>query len=897
MNGIFGDYTTINSSRIKSIVKKVNDMSLECERITTDTTKVTINNNGVSFQGTREQEAFINKTNEFRRRLRQGETLDDIMVEALALVREAIRRRLTTKDNKKMRPYDEQIEAAVSMIGGRIDDTHRERIIAEMKTGEGKTLVQILVAYLNVLEATKEEDPKKRSSVHIITSNDALARRDQRDNASVFSLLGISSSFIPGRDANKPKTLAEISIMKQRKKIGYMCDVVYATASTIAFDYLDDNIINDVRFRNINRKPGFAIVDEADDILIDQATNPLKLSQAPSTNGSEYDKYLIERDNETRALYKWATEFLYGKLRKGPLKAKIYDQYFENKDKEYEGQDYTYYKDTKEIKISKKLAKEIGADLGDSIEDTELYNARYFALLDCIKAKESFHSDVEYRVEVNDGKAKIVIIDQNIGRKKHSSKYVGGMHEAIEAKEEFLEQDGPNARKRYHIEYSRRSAIKAMFTYPDFLSIYEHNVCGMTGTSDEEEFNMLYGFSTYRVNTRKRNIRIDQEPEVYATLIEKYNAIIEEVKKCVLTGQPVLIGTTSLRESEVISSLLSKNFIRHQLLNANNEEEENQIVEGAGKFGTITVATNMAGRGTDIKLGPGVRELGGLYVIGTSRNKSSRIDRQLMGRAGRQGDPGKTKYFSSLEDDLVKEYYRGGVLDSIIERFKGTNKPIKNKRIISAVEQSQIKRESKDKKIRMDNERFNASFMKHRRIIYENRNQVLDSNLLEFMTMIKSIITRYTDVLIKTYDKDNIKKLIGHLVEVDKLYSKNTNEFRVNIINALYDKFTSNFDTKKTTNKEVQVYVDNIKKKILDIIDKYWLDHIEYLEDLKASMSVGMVNDPFKEYEVISTEAFANELIPSMYNEMITYALNPSWKYGSYKIDYSFKEEEEKYIL
>ena len=185
MNGIFGDYTTINSSRIKSIVKKVNDMSLECERITTDTTKVTINNNGVSFQGTREQEAFINKTNEFRRRLRQGETLDDIMVEALALVREAIRRRLTTKDNKRMRPYDEQIEAAVSMIGGRIDDTHRERIIAEMKTGEGKTLVQILVAYLNVLEATKEEDPKKRSSVHIITSNDALARRDQRDNAGV----------------------------------------------------------------------------------------------------------------------------------------------------------------------------------------------------------------------------------------------------------------------------------------------------------------------------------------------------------------------------------------------------------------------------------------------------------------------------------------------------------------------------------------------------------------------------------------------------------------------------------------------------------------------------------------------------------------------------------------
>jgi len=437
-----------------------------------------------------------------------------------------------------------------------------------------------------------------------------------------------------------------------------------------------------------------------------------------------------------------------------------------------------------------------------------------------------------------------------------------------------------------------------MYTYPDFMSIYQTHVCGMTGTSDESEFKALYGFDTYRVRTRKRNIRIDTEPEVYATLIEKYNAIIETVRRCTLTGQPVLIGTTSLKESEIISSMLSKNFIRHQLLNANNEEEENQIIEGAGNFGTVTVATNMAGRGTDIKLGPGVIELGGLFVIGTSRNKSSRIDRQLMGRAARQGDPGKTKYYSSLEDDLVRECYMGSALDGLIKIYAGSNKPITNKKIVDCVFNSQMLRESKDKKIRIDNEKFNQSFMSHRKIIYENRNLVLDSNLLEFMTMVKKMITKYVNILVKEYSEDDIDRLIGHMVNVKSLYTPNKEQYRLKLIYALYDKFKSYFkpNGEKTDLSKITSYVENLKLKFLYIIDQYWLSHIEYLEDLKSSLTLGANDDPFKEFEKASNDAFAKYLIPSMYNEMLTYALNPSLQYGSYEIK-ELKSEEEKHIL
>lgn len=879
MNGMFGDYTSINKKRIEAIVKKVNDRSLECRNITTDQTKKTINYRGIPIIGTKEQEEFVKKTEEFRKRLREGETIDDIMVEALAVVREAIRRKT------KMYPYDTQIEAAVSMLGVAYDKEHRERVIAEMKTGEGKTLVQMLVAYLNVLEATKDEDKSKWSSVHIITSNDALAKRDQKANQAVFELLGITSGFVPGRSATRTNDPAQRMINKKKKQLAYVSDVVYATATTIAFDYLEDHTIYRREDRNINRRMGYAIVDEADDILIDQATNPLKLSQVPNPDSSVYERLLIERQNERRAIYKWATEFLYGKIRKKPMSCKLYDQYFENRYESFK-EEYAYVKDTRQIILSKRIEEEIGADLPKNDEGTAIYNARYFALLDCIRAKEAFHADVEYRVEVKDGKAKIIIIDQNIGRKKYSSKYTGGMQEAVEAKEEFLENESLSGRKRYHVEFSNNSVIKAICTYPDFLSVYEHNVCGMTGTSDEEEFRQLYGFETYRVRTRKRNIRIDEEPELYATLNEKYAAILEEVKKCVSTGQPVLIGTTSLMESEVISALLAKNNIRHQVLNANNEEKENQIVAGAGMMGTITVSTNMAGRGTDIKLGPGVRELGGLLVISTSRNKSSRIDRQLMGRSGRQGDPGRTKQFSSLEDDLVREHYKGGALDGVIKMFRGTNKPIRNKKIIEAARRSQQARESRDKQSRLDSEKYNLSFMKQRRIIYENRTKVLDSNILDFMKMIKGIIVKYAEILVKNYKKEDINRLIGHLVPVNSLYNNNPEIFKENIINAIYDKFKANFDTKKVKNKDIEEYVKNIKRKFLDIIDVYWLTHIEYLEALKLNIAFSMRgNDPFKEYEVQSTRMFSTELIPAMYNEMLTYALNPSMKYGEYMME------------
>ena len=408
----------------------------------------------------------------------------------------------------------------------------------------------------------------------------------------------------------------------------------------------------------------------------------------------------------------------------------------------------------------------------------------------------------------------------------------------------------------------------------------------MTGTSDEEEFNELYGFQTYRVRTRKRNIRIDEEDELYATTKDKYSHIIREVIECVRRGQPVLIGTTSLKESTIISALLNKHYIRHQLLNADNESEENEIIETAGLMGSVTVSTNMAGRGTDIKLGPGVKELGGLYVIGTSRNKSKRIDLQLRGRAGRQGDPGRSKYFMSLEDELVRENFGGKSIDSLISLYRGER--IRAKHVINLVNRAQERRASIDKKIRLDNEKINIHYMRARDTMYTTRNSVLEADAHTFMTLVKDIISKYTHVLVDEYEIEDIERFIGHLVDVPTLYSRDKKQFKRNIATSLFDEFKRNFNLKDKTklNEGVQAFVKQMKYKFLTILDDYWLDYVAGLDELRKTVSMGLEEDPFKKYEYESTDRFIKQMIPAIYNEMITYALNPTMKMGEYQIQY-----------
>ena len=866
---------------------------------------------------------FVLKTDEFRKRLRQGESIESIMCEALAVAREATSRKLG------MFPYDVQIEAAIAMIGksfkekdenNNVKDAY-EKVIAEMKTGEGKTLVQILVSYIDLLEATKDEDKSKWKSVHIMTSNDALAKRDSDANRDVFEMLGFSCGFVPTNRGFA--NLSNSQIINYKKK-NYSCDVVYATPSTIAFDYLHDNIIFESDDRFIKKPFGFALIDEADDILIDQATNPLKLSTRMDGFDENYEKLLSEEEIKKRQIYEKVTAFLYGSSSMGRgLTSQTYINSFiptnssilrgkkgteEFNKAFFNNKDYVFCKDTGEVFISKELEDK----MAKYFPTDEEFNAAYFALLNCISAKHAFIKDREYNItkEYNDEtkqyEYKVVLIDQNTGRKKLSNRYTEGLQEAIEAKEEYMENVSPSGKKRYHLTYSTEVPIRAMFTYPDFLGIYEGRVSGMTGTSDEEELNDLYGFSTYRVNTRKENIRIDEEDELYATKAAKYKAILKEVKRCVRTHQPVLIGTTSVKESIEISELLKANNIIHNLLNANNEEMESELIKVAGMYGAVTVATNMAGRGTDIKLGGEnateeekrqIKQLGGLYVIGTSKNKSSRIDTQLRGRAARQGDPGRTKYFFSLEDDLIKENYKGDVLAFIKEHFDN-GLPIKNKKVVKLAKRAQELRESKDKQSRLNIEKFNIAFMNQRKAMYEERNRVMDCTTLEIKDIIFNISRKYATRLVEDNDLDGIRSYIGHIIDVDACYNSNKNIFRENISNALINAFKKTISSIYKVDKHAStLFMEGLKKKFLNIMDVYWIDHINALNGLKSSNIIASVDDPFKDYEHAATFKFYNEVIPNMYNEMLTYATHPNMKFGDYLIKYPEDEFTSKKIV
>ena len=877
---MFGDYTKRNEKRINNIVSKVNALESDFKNITNDQSMVTIKQYGVEYRVTREQAAFMARTYLFRKRLREGETIDDILPEAMALVREATRRRIN------MFQYDVQIEAGIAMLGNKLDKDSRENIIAEMKTGEGKTLVQLLVGYVNALDATKDKDPSKWKSVHIMTSNDALAKRDALSNGQVFILLGLTGGFVPSRRSVEGKSAAEKSIYKHRKQQAYKCDIVFSTATNIAFDYLDDNTVIDKKDINISKPFGYAIVDEADDLLIDQANNPLKISGKPHGLSKEYEEYLLKSEKEKLDSYKWAVEFMFGKkgVRSQALTYKIYDQFRDSKKESFK-EEYAYIKDTQEVVFSERLLKEIS-----SFVDERTYQLRIIALQDCIKAEHTYSKEKYYELVKSNGKYKIMLVDQNTGRYKHGSKYIDGMQEAIEALETYKgELNG------YEIEKTKRSDTLAMCTYPDFLSLYELGVSGMTGTSAREEFSELYGFETYDVKTRKPNIRKDEENEIYATKSQKYKAILKEIIASNKKGQPVLVGTTSVKESKELSDLLKSAGITHRLLNATNEENENEIISHAGKKGAVTIATNMAGRGTDIKLYPGVSELGGLYVIGTTRNKSLRIDNQLRGRAGRQGDPGKSKYFSSLEDELVKLYIDTKALVKL--HIKGDGR-IKNTSVSNLINKALKRKDEQDKQSRRIFEQLNLVYTRQKNHIYKMRNNILNSEPKDFLNNLKMIIIEYASYLANNLDLNEINSLVGHLISTDKCYSSNKKELAQNIANQIFLRLKSNFDKKSTSSKELAKYLNETKVKFLNVLDVYWQSQMKNLEDIKSNVANNYAVDTIKEYERLANLSFGKDLIPLMYNEMLTYACIPSLKFGEYNPkQIAFEEEVNEKIM
>ena len=521
------------------------------------------------------------------------------------------------------------------------------------------------------------------------------------------------------------------------------------------------------------------------------------------------------------------------------------------------------------------------------------------ALQDCILAKHAYKRDVQYGVVLDKADrttGRVILISANTGRNKTSSKYMNGIQEAIEAKEQYIENNLPNSKKRYKIELTKRNRTKAMCTYPDFLSLYRGRVCGMTGTSDVEEFREIYGFETYHVPTRKANIRYDYEDQIYMTRKEKLEAIVEEVIRAHEMLEPVLIGTTSVEESKEISALLKSAGIRHQLLNAENEEEENKIIETAGLLGSVTVSTNMAGRGTDIKLGEGAREVGGLYVIGTSKNASIRIDDQLRGRAARQGDPGKTKYFSSLEDKLVRLHYPNDTLLGFMDQNKHVKGRVRDTKAKAIIDKAQANKEGLDKTSRLTSEKFNLVFTEQKEIIYELRNKILEASNVDFIKYIGTIMSKYIISTVNYEPYEKIESAFGSFIEVKDCYSTNNKEFQDNLYKAIHGKFRSNFGD-KITDIEVNKYVKDMKEKFLHIIDDYWTSYFDILDLLKKKMTVSVTDDVFKVYEREANQIFGHEVYPGILNEMIAYAINPSMKYGEYEPVHKTDSEEVSKII
>ena len=697
------------------------------------------------------------KTEEFKKELEKGKTLDDILVDAFATVREAAKRVINEK------PFYTQILGALAIHYGNI---------AEMKTGEGKTLTSVMPAYLNALTG---------EGVHIITVNEYLASRDAAWMGQIFEFLGLTVGT----------NLRDLSPAEKRER--YNCDILYSTNNEIGFDYLRDNMV--VRKEDRVQRPlNFAIVDEVDSVLIDEARTPLIISGGAMHSNNQYtDAQRFVRD----------------------LK---------------ENEDFIIDEKTKSINLtdegSKKCEKFYGID--------NMYDIKYSALVhhinQALRANFTMKNEVDYVVQ--DGK--VVIVDQFTGRLMQGRAFSEGLHQAIEAKE--------------GVRINEETKTLATITFQNLFRMYK-KLSGMTGTAktEEEEFRNIYNMYVIQIPTNKPVIRKDMADLIFATKQDKYNAIIKEIKERHATGQPVLVGTIAIETSELISNMLKKERIKHEVLNAKNHAREAEIIAKAGEMGSVTIATNMAGRGTDIKLGEGVKELGGLCVIGTERHESRRIDNQLRGRAGRQGDPGYTQFYVSFEDDLMVRFGTDRFKGLLEAAGLGTTINLRSKAMTRNVESAQKKVEGNNFDIRKNLLQYDDVMGKQREIIYERRNEILDKESIH-----ESIINLI---------KDHIYELVsGHLVNQPELLEfdcseiceyvnenllKNSNikvseiinKSKEDVIKVLEDKIIGEYENKiKELPEEI---VNDFEKVIaLRVIDTHWMEHINTMDHLKEGIGL-----------------------------------------------------------
>ncbi|MBQ2975415.1 MAG: preprotein translocase subunit SecA [Phascolarctobacterium sp.] len=769
---IFGDPNEKELKQIRVIVDKINSLEKSMESLSSAN--------------------LAAKTSEFKVRLQKGETLDDLLPEAFAVVREASRR------VTGMRHFD------VQMIGGVV--LHRGKI-AEMRTGEGKTLVATLPVYLNALTG---------KGVHVVTVNDYLAKRDSEDMGRIYKFLGLSVGLIV-HDMNP-----------HERRAAYMADVNYGTNNEFGFDYLRDNMVVNVD-QMVQRELNYCIVDEVDSILIDEARTPLIIS-GPGEKSTDLYRILAQ---------------VAGSMS--------------------EGEDYTVDEKTKQVAPTEigiaKAEKMLGID---NMYDTEHGIDFSHQLMCALKAKALMHRDRDYVVK--DGQ--VIIVDEFTGRLMFGRRFSEGLHQANEAKE--------------GVKVERESQTLATITFQNYFRMY-NKLAGMTGTAktEEQEFQKIYGLSVVVVPTNKPMIRTDAPNVIYKTKLAKYKAAVNEIEACHKSGRPVLVGTTSIAQSEELSAMLKRRGISHNVLNAKYHEQEAEIISHAGQYGAVTIATNMAGRGTDIVLGEGVPELGGLHIIGTERHESRRIDNQLRGRCARQGDPGSSKFFLSLEDDLMRLFGSDNIAGIMDKLGMEDDEPIEHSLVTKSIENAQKKVEGRNFNIRKYVLEYDDVMNQQREVIYAQRKKILaKADLREnIMEMVEKVVDRTMAMYAppEVYSEDwDLPALIRYAEEFFAPYGMLKADELGNLSREELDEYLHKVAEEHYKAREAAIGSELMRELenlvMLKVVDNHWMEHLDSMDLLREGVGLRAYGqkDPLVEYKFEAYDMF-EAMIGAIQDDVVRY--------------------------
>ena len=754
-------------------------------------------------------EQLKDKTREFKERLAKGETLDDLLPEAFATVREASRRVLNMEHYR------------VQLIGGII--LHQGRI-AEMKTGEGKTLVSTCPAYLNALEG---------KGVHIVTVNDYLAKRDAEWMGKVHEFLGLTVGVILN------------SMKNDERREQYACDITYVTNNEDGFDYLRDNMVI-YKEQLVQRDLHYAIIDEVDSVLIDEARTPLIISGQSGKSTKLYE----------------VCDILARQLERGEASGEMTKMTAIMGEEITETGDFIVNEKDKVVNLTEEGVKKVEKFFNiENLADPENLEIQHNIIL-ALRAHNLMFKDQDY-VVIDD---QVLIVDEFTGRIMPGRRYSDGLHQAIEAKE--------------HVKVRRESKTLATITFQNFFNKYKKKA-GMTGTAltEEQEFREIYGMDVIEIPTNRPVQRIDREDAVYMTKKEKFRAVVEEIKEAHEKNQPVLVGTITIETSELLSNMLRREGIKHQVLNAKFHELEAEIVAQAGVSGAVTIATNMAGRGTDIKLDEEARKAGGLKIIGTERHESRRIDNQLRGRSGRQGDPGESRFYISLEDDLMRLFGSEKLMTVFSNLGVSENEQIEHKMLSSAIEKAQKKIESNNYGIRKNLLEYDQVNNEQREIIYKERRRVLDGENMRdaICKMITDTIDNTIDMCIndeaesEEWDLVELNTVLLPIIPVKTITAESVKGLRKNQLKQnIKEEAIKLYELKEAEFPEPEQIRELERVVLLKVIDRKWMDHIDDMEQLRQGIGLQAYGqrDPKVEYKMSAFEMF-DSMISSIQQDTI----------------------------